>query len=102
MQGRLAETLQATITSEAEMSAKGVKTGPDDPETGLPKYPRKTYPASVGITKRANQRHQASGLRLRKKRLKLCSHTAALRRLAPFDRTHDPSPARCQTLQVLP
>src|SRR6266581_4912119 len=30
---------------------KGAKTGPDDPETGLPKYPRKqTFPASVGMS----------------------------------------------------
>jgi hypothetical protein len=33
-----------------------VKTGPDDPETGLPKYPRKqTFPASVGMSQTCQQ-----------------------------------------------
>jgi hypothetical protein len=38
----------AAPTSRADAM---VKTGPDDPETGLPKYPRKqTFPASVGMS----------------------------------------------------
>jgi hypothetical protein len=53
--------LQTSQVFEAKSLPPGcpnrVKTGPDDPETGLPKYPRKqTFPASVGMSQTCQQR----------------------------------------------
>jgi len=58
----LARQHEQTATREAarpyqEDSPLWVETGPDDPKTGLPKYPRKqTFSGSVGMSQRCQHR----------------------------------------------